>query len=114
VQRQPKVQFRFTPSYQVNTEMGTVRLFTTYSYIGERFADQENQQILPKYHTLDAGVVAHLNNGLDLRLTGTNLTNEIGITEGNTRVLGNATTDGVFMGRPIFGRAYEVSVGFTF
>lgn len=114
VQRQPKVQFRFTPSYRLDTALATVKLYTTYSYIGERFADQQNQQILPKYHTLDAGVVAHMNNGIDVRLSGTNLTNEIGITEGNTRVLGNATTDGVFMGRPIFGRAYELSVGFTF
>jgi outer membrane receptor protein involved in Fe transport len=114
VQRQPKLQYRFTPSYRFDTGMGSLRLFATYAYIGERFADQENQQILPKYHTVDAGVVARLNNGIDVRLTGTNLTNTIGITEGNTRVQGNATSDGVFMGRPIFGRAWELSVGFVF
>ncbi|HMC16203.1 MAG TPA: TonB-dependent receptor [Albitalea sp.] len=112
--RQPKLQFRLTPSYQFATALGSVKAFATYSYIGVRFSDTQNTQILPKYHTLDAGVVAHLNNGIDLRLTGTNLTNTIGITEGNTRVLGAATTDGVFLGRPIFGRAFELSVGFNF
>lgn len=114
VQRQPRIQFRFTPSYRFDTALGAMRVFATYSHIGERFADQQNQQILPKYHTIDAGLVAHLNNGIDVRLTGTNLTDEIGITEGNTRVLGAATTNGVFMGRPIFGRAAELSVGFRF
>ena len=114
VQRQPKVQFRLTPSYRFNTPMGSVKLYATYAHVGERFADQQNAQVLPKYETLDAGVVAHLNNGMDLRLTGTNLTNTIGITEGNTRVLGGATTNGVFLGRPIFGRAFEVSLGFKF
>jgi outer membrane receptor protein involved in Fe transport len=112
--RQPKLQFRFTPSYRFHTDLGTVKLWSTYSYIGERYNDDQNLQILPKYDTIDAGIVAHLNNGIDLRFTGTNLTNEIGITEGNTRVQGDATTNGVFMGRPIFGRAYEVSVGFNF
>lgn len=114
VQRQPKLQFRFTPSYRFDTGMGSVKVYATYSHIGERFADQENAQILPKYHTLDAGVVAHLNNGIDVRLSGTNLTDTIGITEGNTRVLGQATTNNVFLGRPIFGRAVELSLGFNF
>jgi iron complex outermembrane recepter protein len=114
VQRQPKVQFRFTPSYRFDTALGSVKVYATYSHVGERFADQENAQVLPRYHTIDAGLVAHLHNGIDVRLTGTNLTNEIGITEGNTRVLGGATTNGVFMGRPIFGRAAELSVGFAF
>ncbi|WP_198414752.1 TonB-dependent receptor [Piscinibacter terrae] len=112
--RQPKMQFRFTPSYKFNTELGTFKAFATFSYIGERFNDTQNLQILPKYHTLDAGFVAHLANGIDVRLTGTNLTNSIGITEGNTRVTTAGVSNGVFLGRPIFGRAAELSVGFNF
>jgi outer membrane receptor protein involved in Fe transport len=112
--RQPKLQYRVTPSYRFNTGVGSVRLYATYSSIGERYNDDQNLQILPKYNTLDAGVVAHLDNGIDLRLTGTNLTNTIGITEGNTRVTDGGTVNGVFLGRPIFGRAYELSVGYAF
>ncbi|CAG1017497.1 Colicin I receptor [Burkholderiaceae bacterium] len=116
VQRQPKLQFRFTPSYKIPTELGQLRVFGTWTHVGDRFGDAENQQFLPKYDTLDAGVVAHLNNGLDVRLTGTNLTNELGITEGNIRAGVGSTgiSGGSFLGRPVFGRALELSVGFNF
>lgn len=113
--RQPRVQYRFTPSYRLPLQFGTVKAYTTYTYVGDRFADIENLQFLPSYHTLDAGVVAQFFNGFEVRLTGTNLTNQIGITEGNTRVIGNATgVGGVFMARPIFGRAYELSLAYQF
>jgi outer membrane receptor protein involved in Fe transport len=114
VQRQPKLQFRFTPSYRFDTPMGTFKVFATYTHIGERFNDVQNLQILPKFNTLDAGLVAHLENGIDVRLTGRNLTNAIGITEGNTRVTTTGISNGVFLGRPIFGRSAELSVGFNF
>lgn len=116
VQRQPKLQFRFTPSYKIPTELGQIRVFATLTHVGDRFGDAENQQFLPKYNTLDAGVVAHLSNGLDIRLTGTNLTNELGITEGNIRagVGSSGISGGSFLGRPVFGRAFELSVGFNF
>jgi outer membrane receptor protein involved in Fe transport len=115
VQRQPKLQFRFTPSYRFNTELGTFKVFATFTHIGERFNDVQNLQILPKFNTLDAGLVAHLGNGIDVRLTGRNLTNTIGITEGNTRITTSGVgANGVFLGRPIFGRSGEISVGFNF
>ena len=115
VERQPKLQYRFTPSYRIPTELGSVRLFATWTHVGERFASADNTLKLPKYDTLDAGFVASLNNGIDIRLTGTNLTNKIGLTEGNFRVP-NATvgSDGVFLARPLFGRAWELSLGFAF
>jgi iron complex outermembrane receptor protein len=115
VPRQPKLAFRFTPSYRLPTDMGTFRLFGTYSQVGERFAANNNVLRLPAYKTLDAGLVAQLNNGIEVRLTGTNLTNEIGLTEGNFRAPGaTADENGVFLARPLFGRAYELSVGFAF
>ena len=95
--------------------MGTFRFFGTYSHIGERYAANNNVLKLPAYKTLDAGIVAQLNNGIEVRLTGTNLTNEIGLTEGNFRAPGaTADENGVFLARPLFGRAYELSVGFAF
>lgn len=110
VQRQPKVQLRLTPSYRFNTDWGTTKVFATYAYTGERFGDVQNQQPLPAYATLDAGVVANIDD-LELRLTGTNLTNTIGVTEGNARVVGSGSNaQGVFIGRPIFGRGIQVSI----
>ncbi len=37
---------------------------------------------------------------------------EIALTEGNARVLGNATSGGVFMGRPLEGTSYQASVAY--
>ncbi len=115
VSRQPKLQFRFTPSYKIPTDMGLFRVYGTWTHVGERFGDHANLQRLPKYDTLDMGVLAHFNNGIEVRLAGTNLTNELGITEGNPRLSGSGVgSSGVFLGRPLFGRAYELSVGFLF
>jgi outer membrane receptor protein involved in Fe transport len=115
IERQPKWQYRLTPSYRLPTELGTFRVYGTYSYTGERFANAANTVKLPAYATVDAGVVASFANGIDVRLSGTNLTNKIGLTEGNFRDP-NAppSADGVILARPIFGRAWELSVGFVF
>jgi iron complex outermembrane recepter protein len=113
--RQPKTQFRVTPSYRFNGDWGSLKVFATYTHVGERFSDAQNLQFLPKYHTIDAGLVAHLDSGIELRLTGTNLTNSIGVTEGNPRSLGaGAAPTGTLLYRPIFGRTLEASVGFNF
>ncbi|MDR7331871.1 TonB-dependent receptor domain-containing protein [Roseateles asaccharophilus] len=115
VERAPKFQARLTPSWQTQTGFGQLRAFATLSHVGERFADQTNTLKLPAYRTVDAGAVFSMDNGLEVRLTGTNLTNKIGLTEGNFRVPGQGVgQDGVFLARPLFGRAYELSVGFQF
>lgn len=115
VERAPKFQARLTPSWQTQTGFGQLRAFATFSHVGERFADQTNTLKLPAYRTIDAGAVFAMDNGLEVRLTGTNLTNKIGLTEGNFRVPGQGVgQDGVFLARPLFGRAYELTVGFQF
>jgi iron complex outermembrane recepter protein len=115
VERAPKVQFRLTPSYRMRTPLGQLRLFGTVTHVGERFADPSNTLKLPAYQTLDAGAVLFADNGLEFRISGSNLTNEIGLTEGNFRVPGATPgADGVFLARPLFGRAFEISIGTTF
>ncbi|TDK64417.1 TonB-dependent receptor [Sapientia aquatica] len=112
LQRQPKFQARLTPSYRVPMDWGSIKLYSTYSYIGQRYSDIQNQQVLPAYHTLDGGIVAEVGDKLEFRVSGTNLTNTFGLTEGDNRILG--TTSGVVMARPIFGRAIEASVAYRF
>lgn len=115
VERAPKLQYRLTPSYRFPTPLGQLRMFATFSHVGDRFADQTNTLQLPAYTTLDAGAVMFFNNGIELRLGGSNLSNRIGLTEGNFRVPGAAAgADGVFLARPLFGRAIELSIGTTF
>jgi outer membrane receptor protein involved in Fe transport len=114
VQRQPKLQFRLTPTYRIPFGDGNnAKLYATYTSIGERFSDVENQQVLPKYHTFDAGVLVSLGDKVELRVSGNNLTNELGLTEGNARIIG-AGAGGTVFARPIFGRSVEASVLYRF
>jgi outer membrane receptor protein involved in Fe transport len=113
VQRQPKLQFRLTPTYRIPFGDNNAKLYATYTSVGERYSDVENQQVLPKYHTFDAGVLVGLGEKVELRLSGNNLTNELGLTEGNARIIG-AGAGGTVFARPIFGRSWEASVLYRF
>lgn len=114
VQRQPKIQFTFSPSYDVPMDWGKLRVFASYNYTGKRWADVENAQRLPSFNTIDAGISAEFGDDVTVMLSGTNLTDELGLTEGNARIIGGANTSGVFMGRPIFGRNVKMSVATKF
>ncbi|SMQ96046.1 TonB-dependent receptor [Xanthomonas fragariae] len=111
VMRQPKRQFRITPSYYWMLPFGDLKLFATYSYIGDRFADLANSQRLPSYDMLDIGANLHVGEHWEMTASGSNVTDTLGLTEGNMRVPG-AATGGVFMGRPIAGRQYQMSVAY--
>jgi outer membrane receptor protein involved in Fe transport len=113
VQRQPKLQFRFTPTYRIPFGDGnSAKIYGTYTSIGERWADQANQQYLPSYRTIDAGVLFSLGEKVEVRLSGTNLNNELGLTEGNSRLTTGGT--GPINARPLFGRTWEASVLYRF
>lgn len=111
VMRQPKRQFRVTPSYYWMLPFGDLKVFATYSYIGDRFADLANSQRLPSYDMLDIGANLHVGKHWEVTASGSNVTDTLGLTEGNVRVPG-AATGGVFMGRPIAGRQYQMSVAY--
>lgn len=112
VQRQPKFQYRFSPSYRIPMGDHALRLYGTYSHIGSRWADQANTQYLPAYNTLDVGILAELSDKLELRVSGNNLSNELGLTEGNSRLVG--ASSGPINARPLFGRAWEASLNYRF
>jgi iron complex outermembrane receptor protein len=116
VARVPGTEIRVTPVYRIPTGFGTLRLLATYTHVGQRYSDAENLQPLPAYDTIDLGATASLSTGLDLRLSVTNVTNTLGLTEGNPRVAGSGqnATSGAVMARPLFGRAYQASIGYTF
>jgi hypothetical protein len=110
LQRETKLQFRFTPAYDMPTGWGDVRLFATYSYFGLRYSDIGNTQPLPQYYTLDAGVVADLGDSFEVRVQDSNLTDQIGLTESNARVLTSGVVNGFEMARPIFGREAQLQL----
>jgi len=114
LQRQPRLQLRFTPEYSIPMRWGVLKVFATVSYVDLRYSDPENLQVLPPYTTLDAGVIAKLGPHLELRLQGTNLTDELGLTEGNSRTLTAGISTGFEMARPIFGREVQGQLRYYF
>ncbi|SFU47797.1 TonB-dependent receptor [Pseudoduganella namucuonensis] len=113
VQRQPKLQFRFTPTYKIPLgDDNSLKLYATYTSIGARWADQANTQYLPSYRTIDAGALYAIGEKIEVRLAGTNLSNELGLTEGNSRLTG--ASSGPINARPLFGRAVEASLLYRF
>lgn len=113
VQRQPKWAWRVTPAYEV--DLGAVKpsLFATLQYTGDRFSDPENLQVLPNFYQLDAGVSVEIGEHLTLAVTGNNLTDEIGLTEGNPRIIGGQGS-GTILARPILGRSFRFSAALKF
>jgi iron complex outermembrane recepter protein len=114
VQRQPKWQWRVTPAFELPIgEDGNVRMFSTFSYVGDRFSDIQNQQILPNYFKIDAGLNFAFDKSFLFGVTVDNLTDKIALTEGNPRVIGSQGA-GVINARPILGRSFRFNLGYKF
>ncbi len=115
LQRQPKVRYLFMPSYTLPTSWGNLTGFLTYEYAGQRYEDQTGLQPLGTFYTLGAGLVADVGPDWQFRLQGTNLTNAIGLTEGNARITGASSgIGGVLMARPLTGREVYVQAKYRF
>lgn len=113
-QRIPSYQVRFTPTYTARiSDKSDITLYGTYEAIGKRYSDLENNQLLPAYATLSAGLRAKVN-GYTLQISGDNLTDSHGLTEGNPRFTSSDPTAALPDVRPIFGRSYRVSVSYAF
>ncbi len=113
VQRQPRWTWRVTPALDVDVGGFKPSLFATLQYTGDRFSDPENQQVLPNYYQLDAGVSVDISDRLRIAVTGNNLTDELGLTEGNPRIIGGQGT-GAILARPILGRSFRFSASAKF
>jgi outer membrane receptor protein involved in Fe transport len=108
IRRIPKTMVRLTPTFTFAGNRG--RVYATYTHVGKRFANDENTIALPKYNKLDAGVSFDLNPSLTLQLIGDNLTDEVGLTEGNPRTdLGASGVGAIYLARPLFGRSFLAS-----
>jgi outer membrane receptor protein involved in Fe transport len=115
LQRQPKFQIRVTPSYTVEPLWGAVTGWVTYEHVGQRYEDITGLGALGSYYMLEAGLLFNYGNNWELRLQGTNLTNQIAITEGNARRIGQAAgVDNVLLARPYPGREGNIGVKYKF
>ena len=104
LQRQPKLRYMLTPSYRVPFDWGAVEAHVTYAHVGDRTQDQAGLQELGSYYTLDFGVTAHVGENWQFAVRGTNVTDELGLSESNSRIFGVAAgTGGVLLARPMEG-----------
>jgi hypothetical protein len=112
--RLPKMQIRVTPSDMQVFNWGTVTEFVVYEHVGQHYQDQTGLNPLGSYYDLGAGIVATVGDNWELRVMGSNLNNQFGLTEGNARVGGNAVQNNVGFGRSILGREFNFGVKYKF
>lgn len=112
--RLPKMQIRVSPSDKQVMSWGTLTEFVGYEHIGQHYQDSTGLNPLGSYYTLGAGIVADIGENWQIRLLGSNLTNQLGLTEGNARVEGNAVQNNVGFGRSIVGREGSIELKYKF
>lgn len=110
-ERTPDIMFTIQPSWDLPDGLGTV--YARYKYVGRIFADDGNEVELPSYGLVSLGMLYNINDRLTLNISGDNLTNEIGLTEGNPRQgFTQKVVNGYFYGRGIVGPTVQVSLSF--
>jgi len=112
--RLPNFQIRVTPSDMQTFNWGSVTEYVTYEHIGQHYQDNTGLNPLPSYYDLAAGIVAEYGDNWEVRIAGSNLTNQIGLTEGNARFGGNTAQNGVNFGRSILGREGSIELKYKF
>jgi outer membrane receptor protein involved in Fe transport len=104
LQRQPKLRYMLTPSYRIPWNENEIEAYVTYTHVGDHTQDQSALQQLGSYFTWDFGVTANVGDNWQFALRGTNVTDELGLTESNSRIFGVAAdTGGVLLARPLEG-----------
>jgi outer membrane receptor protein involved in Fe transport len=107
--RLPNSQVRVTPSDTQLFSWGTLTEEVIYEHIGQHYQDNTGLLPLHSYYDLGAGIDARIGDSWELRLLGSNLTNQIGLTEGNARFGGNTVQNSVGFGRSILGREVNLT-----
>lgn len=109
VKQIPNLFFIVQPSY----EFKGVKLFGNAQYIGKRFSDEINIDFLPAFYSYNLGL-SYKYKAYSILIHAQNLTNKIGLTEGNSRVLANTSSERFRMARPILGRSVIGYVAYQF
>lgn len=113
--RVPRLALRATPA--VTLFDGRLRAQADVEHYSKRYADAANTSELPAYTVVNASVRFELTDSIQLWAYGDNLTNTIGLTEGNPRageLTSGQANDLLFIGRPILGRNFRFAVDFKF
>ncbi|MFQ5650269.1 MAG: TonB-dependent receptor domain-containing protein [bacterium] len=111
IKRIPKLYFTVSPTYR----LGPANFTLTIQHYSDRFADPANRKKLPAYTQYNAAFTIELSQKISLQFNGYNLTNTLGIVEGDPRLDGivGSTAD-LFYAKPIYGRSIVASTSYTF
>lgn len=109
VKRIPRLFFIARPTYTY----GNFKLFGSIFYVGNRWGDELNTNFLPAYSSVDIGLT-YRHKSYQFLLHAQNLTNSLGLTEGNPRIVGSINAAPTRMARPILGRSIVASVSYEF
>lgn len=113
IRRIPKRMWRVTPTWRFLDER--IAVFATWTHVSDRFSNDENTRTLPAYDKIDAGMMVDVGERWTFQLTGDNLSDEIGLTEGNPRTdVGAGASGAVYVARPLFGRSFMGSVTYRY
>lgn len=113
--RVPKVSVRVVPG--VNLFGQRLRLQVAWEYEGARYVDMANSVVLPHYDVLNASGRFSITDHFDVYGYVDNVTNSLGLTEGNPRAGELQSADAganTFIARPILGRAVRVALMYRF
>ena len=115
INRTPKVSGRITPGFTLLD--GKLRAEVDLQYYGKRSATWPRPRSCRPTHLVNAQVRYAVTDDLSLYVYGTNLTNEIGLTEGNPRAGQLISGEGgsrIGTARPELGRAFRAAVLYRF
>ena len=113
--RVPHVSASVSPSVHLMEDR--LKVGMTIEYYGSRYADVANTEYLPSYTVVSADARYDVTEDLSVMGNVYNLTNTIGLTEGNARagevspMLGGGSN---FVARPIIGRTVKASLLYKF
>ena len=110
----PKKLYTITPAFDLPNHLGS--LYLRYKYVGSIYADQTDNLPLPGYGVLTLGGSLNLSDRAMFSVSVDNVTNKIGMTEGNPRQGLTQTTaiNGTFYGRSIAGTNAQASFQIKF
>jgi outer membrane receptor protein involved in Fe transport len=112
--RVPRLALRAAPAVELLG--GRLRLGAEMVHYSARYADIANTQRLPAYGLVNVSINVRIDKHARLVLKVTNLTNALGLTEGNPRV-GSFNAGGLpayFLARPEFGRSFRATLAFSY
>jgi catecholate siderophore receptor len=113
--RVPHTSIRGVPGF--NLFRNRLRLQSAIEYEGKRYTDVANSQVLPAYTKVDIDAQVKVSNEISIFGYIDNLTNSLGLTEGNPRqgeIQSAEANQYIFLARPLLGRSFKISFRYRF